>query len=160
MKNLMLIFLIVFFYQSVYAHEVKTLMLKLEVGDNEYSLVDSWLVNRKFPPTTSPVKTSAGAINWTITSAEGEVLVKGIIADPQIVRAHLADNKNGNELVPKESRKEKTMVFIRVPYNEKMMQLNIERTPTINLPAVTTRLNKPKDVNANPRNFPIRPRNG
>jgi hypothetical protein len=130
------------------------------VGDNEYSLVDSWLVNRKFPPTTSPVNTSAGAINWTITSAAGDLLAKGIVTDPQIIRAHLADNKNHNELVPKESRKVKAVVFIRVPYHEKMMQLNIERTPTINLPAVTTRLNKAKNVDVSPRNFPIRPGNG
>src|SRR5690242_11280705 len=89
-RNILLVLLCLLF-NNTHAQEGKTLMLKLEVSNNTYSLLDAWVLPRVFPASSSLKTASEGALNWDITSSTGEVLAKGIIPDPQVIRAHLAE---------------------------------------------------------------------
>lgn len=130
--SLMLLCLLV---SSAHAQEAKTLMLKLEVSDSTYRLIDAWLLPHAYPATATLEKSREGALNWDISSAVGTVLASGIIADPQVVRAHFAE---ANKFSQNQSRLEKTTVIIRVPYNKEMQKLSIERTPIFYLPSIET----------------------
>jgi hypothetical protein len=154
-RNIALVLLSLLF-NNAYAQEEKTLMLKLEVSDSAYNLLDAWVLSRSFPASQSEKRASEGALNWDITSATGEVLAKGIIPDPQVIRAHLAD---ADKLSFEQSRLKKTTVIIRVPYNKNMQKLNIERTPIIYLPSVQEKAaKKSQKLDVNKHGFLITPR--
>jgi len=126
----------VFVFVSVSAlcaeQEKSTLFIKLKIDDNQYKLVDSWLMNREFPSTKTQDKATEGSVSWNITSSVGEVLARGVIEDPQLLRAHLTAG-NENKFSRQNFRTEASLVIIRVAYHEKMYQLNLERTPIIDL---------------------------
>lgn len=154
-RNVVLI-LVCLLVGNAYAQEAKTLMLKLEVSDSNYSLLDAWLLPRAFPPTMTLEKSREGALNWDISSATGVVLAKGIVADPQVVRAHFAEV---NKFSQNQSRLEKATVIIRVPYNKEMQRLSIERTPIIYLPSVESKATKKSQKITQPKqDFLIAPR--
>lgn len=141
---------------NVHAEEAKTLMLKLFVSDNTYSLVDAWLVPRAFPASATLGKASEGALSWSIVSASGVILEKGILPDPQIVRAHLAESE---KLSLNQARVEKAIVIIRVPYNTDMQKLSVERAPIFYLPlANADGVKKMKKINTQKQEFSIVPR--
>lgn len=154
-KNVAVVLLCLLF-GCAHAQEGKTLMLKLEVSDSRYTLLDAWVLSRAFPASKSVDQASEGALNWNITSPSGEILAKGIIPDPQIVRAHLA---KADSLSFDQSRLEKSTVIIRVPYDKAMQKLNIERTPIIDLPSIQEKATKkPQKLEINKHDFLIVPR--
>lgn len=154
-RNIALLVLCMLF-NSVQAQEAKTLMLKLEVSDSTYKLVDAWVLSRAFPASASLKKAGEGALNWDISSSTGEVLAKGIISDPQVIRAHLSEE---NTLSLHQSRLEKATVIIRVPYDKNMEKLNIERMPLIHLPPMQEKTaKKSQKLEVNKREFLIIPR--
>lgn len=137
-----------------YAQE--TLMLKLEVSNTNYSLLDSWVLPRLFPATANIDRASEGAVNWVITSVDDTVLANGIIPDPQVIRAHLLEE---GKLSLKNSRLEKTNIIIRVPYDKNMQKLIIERTPIIYLPSESkAEPNKMQKLDNTKHSFLIAPR--
>lgn len=141
---------------DAYAQESKTLMLKLEVSDSTYRLLDAWLIPRAFPATATLNAPDGGALNWEISSGSGVILAKGIIPDPQVVRAHFAES---NKFSHNQSRSEKTTVVIRAPYIKEMQKLSIERTPIIYLPSIQTQaIKKSKKLTQGKQEFLIVPR--
>ncbi|MFO1388023.1 hypothetical protein [Cellvibrio sp.] len=151
-----IVLLVCLLANTTYAQEVKTLMLKLEVSDTTYRLVDAWLIPRAFPATATLQKPSEGALNWDISSSSGVILAKGIIADPQVIRAHFAE---ADKFSRGQSRLEKTTVVIRVPYNSEMQKLSIERTPIIYLPLLeSSGTTKSQKLTQRKHDFLITPR--
>lgn len=125
------------------AQDGQTLMLKLEVEDNRYNLLDAWVLPRGYPASVTIGPAGAGSIKWEILAADNSVLMRGIVPDPQVVRAH---SENQGEMTLDQTRLERTKVIIRVPYNAAMDRLIIERTPIIPLPEINTGKQKPTKV--------------
>lgn len=136
-----------------FAQDAQTLMLKLEVKENQYQLLDAWVLPRAYPASATIEQASGGAIKWEILAEDESVLVSGIIPDPQLIRAH---SENHGELALDNTRLERTKVIIRVPYSKAMHHLVIERTPIIPLPEINT--GKQKPTKADKHSFIIDPR--
>jgi hypothetical protein len=118
----------------VQAQQKQTLMIHLQVKDFQYALTDVWLVPKELPESLNQNQLSAGALKWTIVTADGQTLKAGIIADPQNVTSHDIDS---GHFVPAESRLKESAVIIRVAYDPLMSALLIEKMPDIYLTDAT-----------------------